>query len=66
MAGDGTEMRAVIGSSHVAAVAQELGTVRLAARPYLTPSAAECGEAAARVVGEEVATVLAGDASLSR
>lgn len=64
VAEDGSVVRAVVGSSHVAAVAQEFGTVRLAARPYLAPSAAECGEAAARAVGEEVATVLAGDASL--
>lgn len=65
VAGDGTEVRAVIGSSHAAAVAQELGTVRLAARPYLAPSAADHGEAAARAVGEEVERVLAGNASSS-
>jgi len=65
VAEDGSAVRAVVGSSHIAAVAQELGTVRLAARPYLAPSAAESGEAAARVVGEEVTAALVGGRSLS-
>lgn len=65
VAEDGSAVRAVVGSSHVAAVAQELGTVRLAARPYLAPSAAESGEAAARVIREEVTAALVGGRSLS-
>lgn len=60
VAEDGSALRAVVGSSHVAAVAQELGTVRLAARPYLAPSAAQSSEAAARIIGEEVAAALVG------
>ena len=40
---DGDEDGAVVGSSDPAAVAQELGTVHVPARPFLTPVGAELG-----------------------
>ena len=47
-----TDTGAVVGAGGVAAVAQELGTVHVPARPYLAPVAAELGRAVAEVVGE--------------
>ena len=49
--GDGDGARAVVGSSDPAAVPQEMGTARMAARPFLAPVAGEMGEEVARAVG---------------
>lgn len=48
---DGDGARAVVGSSDPAAVPQEMGTARMAARPFLAPVAGEMGEEVARAVG---------------
>jgi len=56
---DGDGLTAVVGSSDPAAAPQEMGTVRMAARPFLAPAAGEMGEEVARAVGARVAASLA-------
>lgn len=56
---DGLE--AVVGSSDPAAAPQEMGTIKMAARPFLAPVAADKGEEIARGIGRAVAAVLGGE-----
>ena len=58
---DGEGARAVVGSSDPAAVPQEMGTARMAARPFLGPVAGEMGEEVAQAVGRAVMTGLGGE-----
>ena len=51
---------AAIGSNSPIAVYQEMGTRSAPPRPFLAPTAARCGEDAARTVGDAVARVLSG------
>lgn len=56
---DGLE--AVVGSNDPAAAPQEMGTSKMAPRPFLAPLAAGMGEAIARAVGDAVASALRAD-----
>lgn len=56
---DGLE--AAVGSSDPAAAPQELGTVRMAPRPFLAPVAARMGEDVARYIGATVAAAMRGE-----
>lgn len=51
-------LHAVVGSSAAAAAAQEMGTARMPARPFLAPVGAAMGAGVARAVGEAVAGAL--------
>jgi len=53
-------LEAVVGSSDPAAAPQEMGTVRMPARPFLAPVGAAMGAGLARAVGEAVAGALRG------
>ncbi len=44
-------LRAVVGSNHPAAAAQERGTARMPPRPFLAPVAAAMGEEIAHAIG---------------
>ena len=50
-------LQAVVESSDLAAVPQELGTAHMPARPFLASAAAEMGEEVARAVGAAVAAL---------
>lgn len=54
-------MVAVVGSSDVAAVPQEMGTRVVPARPFLAPVGAARGEGVARGVGAAVAAAIRGE-----
>lgn len=58
VAADGDGVRAMVGSSDPAAVPQELGTLHMAARPFLAPVGAELGGAVADAVRAVVAAEL--------
>ena len=54
-------LQAVVGSSDPAAVPQEMGTHKMAARPFLAPIASSMGEDIARAIGAKVAAALRGE-----
>lgn len=58
-------LQAVVGSSDPAAVPQEMGTVKMPARPFLAPVAAGMGEDVARAIGARVAAALRGDTDVA-
>ncbi len=57
---DGLE--AAVGSSDPAAGPQEMGTVKMAPRPFLAPVAAGIGEEVGSEIGRQVAAAIRGDA----
>lgn len=54
---------AAVGSNDPAAAPQEMGTRTIPPRPFLTPVAAQQGEAIARAIGDDVAAALRGTAA---
>lgn len=53
-------LEASIGSSNPAAAPQEMGTAKMAPRPFLAPAASRMGEDIARAAGDAVAAALRG------
>lgn len=54
------KLEAVVGSSDPAAAPQEMGTVKMAPRPFLAPAASGMGEQVAQAVGAAVTAALRG------